>query len=58
MALFERFEAELVAEGKTPLSLSPLRAAVEAFALRQWAAGQSAYVGQELSRLQPRVSAA
>ena len=58
MALFERFEKELIAEGKTPLSSSPLRAAVEAYALRQWASGQSAYLAPELSRLKSSASAA
>jgi uncharacterized protein len=58
MALFERFEAELLAEGKTPLSASPRRALVEAFALRQWASGRSAYLHQELARLDAQGSAA
>ena len=58
MALFERFEAELLAEGKTPLSVSPRRGLVEAFALRQWSAGQSAYLHQELARLDAKGSAA
>jgi uncharacterized protein len=50
MALFERFEAELLSEGKTPLSVSPRRPLVEAFALRQWASGQSVYLYQEVAR--------
>jgi uncharacterized protein len=52
MALFSRFEAELIAEGRTPVSVSPHRGALEAFALRQWTAGQSAYLHQELPRLE------
>jgi hypothetical protein len=31
---------------------------VEAYALRQWGAGQNAYLHQELARLEPRESAA
>jgi hypothetical protein len=56
-ALFERFEGELIAEGLTPASVSPHRGALEAFALRQWTSGQSAYLYQELARLDPAVVA-
>ena len=42
MALFERCEAALTSEGLTPLSISSRRPALEQFALRQWAVGQSA----------------
>jgi hypothetical protein len=52
MALFERFEAELIAEGQAPISLGPYRARLEAFALREWAAGRSAYLYQEVERMQ------
>jgi uncharacterized protein len=58
MALFSRFEAELIAEGRTPLSVSPHRGALEAFALRQWTAGRSAYLHEELPRLEAGGSAA
>jgi radical SAM protein with 4Fe4S-binding SPASM domain len=50
MALFERFEAELLAEGRTPISLGPLRHRLEQFALHEWAAGRSAYLHQEVER--------
>jgi uncharacterized protein len=52
MALFERFEAQLVAEGHAPMSLSPYRARLEAFALQEWSAGRSAYLYQEVERMQ------
>ena len=58
MALFSRFEAELVAEGQVPISLSPYRARVEAFALREWAAGRSAYLQQEVEKVQRQDSGA
>ena len=51
-SLFERFEAELIAEGLTPLSVSPHRRPLEAIALSRWSAGQSAYLNQELTRLE------
>ncbi|HWB29868.1 MAG TPA: radical SAM protein [Vicinamibacterales bacterium] len=51
LALYERFEAELVAEGRTPVSLSPYRGALERFALEQWARGRNAYIADELARL-------
>jgi uncharacterized protein len=57
MALYERFEAELVSEGRVPISLSPLRGLLEQFALREWAAGRNAYIHQELERLQQQRSA-
>ena len=50
MALFERFEAELVAEGQTPISVGPRRHRLEQFALREWSAGRSAYLYQEIER--------
>lgn len=50
MALFERFEAQLVSEGEVPISLGPYRARLEAFALSEWAAGRSAYLHQEVER--------
>lgn len=56
-ALFARFESELVAEGKVPLSISADRRRVEQFALRQWADGQAAYLHQELDRLGRTVAA-
>ena len=52
MALFERFEAEIVAEGRTPISLGPIRHRLEQFALREWAAGRNAYLHQEIARAQ------
>ena len=52
MALFERFEAELLAAGQAPISLGPYRARLEAFALQEWSAGRSAYLYQELERVQ------
>ena len=52
MALFERFETELLAEGRTPVSVSRHRAALESFALQRWASGQNAYFHQELARLE------
>jgi hypothetical protein len=51
MALYERFEAELVAEGQVPISLSPCRDALERFALEQWTRGRNAYVSEALARL-------
>ena len=54
MALFERFETELLAEGRTPVSVSRHRAALESFALQRWASGQNAYFHQELARLESR----
>jgi hypothetical protein len=54
MALFERFERELVAEGHEPISLSRRRGELEAIALRQWAAGQPAYLAQEVERVTGR----
>jgi uncharacterized protein len=54
MALFARFEAQFVAEGQVPISLSPYRERLEAFALREWAAGRSAYLYQEMERAQPQ----
>jgi uncharacterized protein len=42
MALFERLEADLVAGGVVPLSLSPSRAARERVMVEQWAAGRPA----------------
>jgi uncharacterized protein len=50
-ALYERFEATLVAEGRTPLSVSPLRAALEAYAVRQWSQGRNVGLASELARL-------
>jgi uncharacterized protein len=38
--VYETLEAELVAEGKTPLSLSPLRKQVEEYALDRWRLGR------------------
>jgi hypothetical protein len=58
MALFSRFEAELIAEGRTPVSISPHRGALEAYALRQWTAGRNAYLYQELPRLEAAGSVA
>jgi hypothetical protein len=58
MALYERFEAEIVAEGRVPISLGPYRAALEQFALREWSAGRNAYLHQELTCLQTPVSRA
>ena len=52
MALFERFEAELTEDGRTPVSVSQHRPGLEAFALREWTAGRSAYLHQELTRLE------
>jgi len=52
MALFERFEATLVLEGRTPVSVSPLRPALEAFALRQWSEGRNPGIQGELARLE------
>ena len=52
MALFERFETELVSEGQEPISLSRHRGRLEQFALREWAAGRSAYLHQEVARIQ------
>jgi uncharacterized protein len=54
MALFERFEAELIAEGHVPISVSRRRGELEAFALRQWASGQPAYLAHEVERLTDR----
>jgi hypothetical protein len=58
MALFSRFEAELIAEGRTPVSISPHREALESYALRRWTAGQNAYLYQELPRLEAAGSVA
>ena len=58
MALYERFEAEIVAEGRVPISLGPYRAALEQFALREWSAGRNAYLHQEVTRLQAPASRA
>ena len=57
MALFERFEAELIAEGRTPVSVSPHRAALEAFALRQWTAGGAPISTRRLRDSTPRDAA-
>ncbi len=51
MALFQLFEAELVADGQVPLSLSSNRPALEAFALQRWSSGRNAYLHEELERL-------
>ncbi|HET6958919.1 MAG TPA: radical SAM protein [Vicinamibacterales bacterium] len=56
-ALFERFEGELIAEGLMPVSVGPHRQALEAFAIRRWSAGQSAYLSEELARLDSGVAA-
>lgn len=58
MALFERFEAQLVSEGQVPISLSPYRAHLEAFALREWSAGRSAYLYQEVDRMRQQSAVA
>ncbi len=52
MALFERFEAELVAEGQVPLSLSANRPAMEAYAVERWSSGRNAYLHDEIVRLE------
>jgi uncharacterized protein len=39
-AIFGALEGEFVAEGKTPLSLSPLRAQVEEYAMARWRTGR------------------
>ena len=56
MALYERFERELVSEGRTPISRGPHRQRLEQFALREWAAGRSAYIHQEVARIQTQGS--
>jgi uncharacterized protein len=39
-ALFETLENDLIAQGTTPLSLSPLRSEVEQYAIARWRAGR------------------
>jgi uncharacterized protein len=48
-AAYGQQEAELVAEGKVPLSLSPARKRLEQSLLEQWSQGHSAYMSQWLS---------
>ena len=48
-AAYGQQEAELVAEGKVPLSLSPARKRLEQSLLEQWGRGHSAYMSQWLS---------
>lgn len=52
MALFERFESELVDAGQAPISLGGLREQLEQSAIRSWGAGRNVYLQQEIARLQ------
>ncbi|HEX2252429.1 MAG TPA: radical SAM protein, partial [Thermoanaerobaculia bacterium] len=52
MRLFEHLEAELVAEGRVPLSLHPLREAVERELVALWAEGGDEPLASVLQRLE------
>jgi sulfatase maturation enzyme AslB (radical SAM superfamily) len=58
MALFERFETELIAEGQMPVSTSPHRAALEQYVVSQWANRQNGYLHHEFARQQQQEVAA
>lgn len=45
-AVYGQLEAELLAEGVLPLTLSPRRAAIERSLLEHWSRGQASYVSQ------------
>lgn len=51
MEVFGRIERQLVAEGKTPLSVSPLRGPVERALLESWSAGRGASIARALKML-------
>lgn len=51
MKLYEHFEAQAVAAGKTPLSLHPEREAVEQRFLAMWAAGRNPTLRQVIEEL-------
>jgi uncharacterized protein len=46
MGLYEQFEAELVAEGRKPLSLTAERKRIEQSLLERWSRGDAAYMSQ------------
>jgi len=48
MAIFADLEQELIGEGKTPLSSSLMRPAIEAALLRSWSSGQNVSIGAAL----------
>jgi uncharacterized protein len=52
MRTFEALEADLVREGRQPLSLSPARRAVESALVRIWDEGRAATVASILRRMQ------
>jgi uncharacterized protein len=45
-AVYGQLEAELLAEGVLPLTLSPRRAAIERSLLEHWSRGHASYVSQ------------
>ncbi len=51
MGLFEHFEAELVAAGEAPLSVSPRRAEVETALMTRWSRGQNSTIASVLRQL-------
>jgi len=46
MAVFARLEADLLDEGRKPLSLSPRRQAIEQALMRNWSRGEMASLAQ------------
>ena len=56
MALFDHLEKQIVQEGKTPLSLDPIRPEVEAEMLSSWAAGEFLYIRHALERARAKNS--
>jgi uncharacterized protein len=50
MAIYAQLEAELVAQGSRPLSLSPERQRIERSMIERWRQGHSAYMFQSLGR--------
>ena len=45
-AAFARLEAELIAEGRAPISMSPERSRIEQAFLEHWGRGKSIYMSQ------------
>lgn len=52
MGLFERVEAQLLAEGLQPISLSPHRKQLEALFIEAWRAGHNTTVAQSLKEIE------
>jgi uncharacterized protein len=55
-SLFQQVEEEMVAEGRTPLSISPVRPEVERVMLENWAAGRNPTLASALRRLRPELA--